>query len=96
MLLLTVGYGAASLAGQDEDGSLCLLATLPIRRSAIVAQKVLAMALPVPAAEHRHGHALRPLSRHRSLRPLGELAILGAYAVAALVAGGVLLVRRDT
>lgn len=25
MLLMTVGYGAASLAGQDEDGTLCLL-----------------------------------------------------------------------
>jgi ABC-2 type transport system permease protein len=31
LLLLTVGYGAASLAGQDEDGTLCLLAVLPVR-----------------------------------------------------------------
>ena len=45
MLLLTVGYGAACLAGQDEDGTLCLLATLPLRRTVIVAQKVAAMAL---------------------------------------------------
>jgi beta-exotoxin I transport system ATP-binding protein len=45
MLLLTVGYGAASLAGQDEDGTLCLVTTLPIRRTAIVLQKVVAMAL---------------------------------------------------
>ena len=45
MLLLTVGYGAAALAGQDEDGTLCLLVALPTRRSTIVAQKTAAMAL---------------------------------------------------
>jgi beta-exotoxin I transport system permease protein len=44
MLLLTIGYGAASLAGQDEDGTLCLIATLPVRRKAIALQKVAAMA----------------------------------------------------
>jgi len=45
MLLLTIGYGAACLAGQDEDGTLALLAALPIRRHAILLQKSLAMAL---------------------------------------------------
>lgn len=45
MLLLAVGYGAASLAGQDEDGTLGLIAALPIRRRAIVLQKAAAMAL---------------------------------------------------
>ena len=45
MLLITVGYGAAAIAGQDEDGTLCLLATLPVRRSLIVAQKTAAMVL---------------------------------------------------
>jgi beta-exotoxin I transport system permease protein len=45
MLLLTVGYGAASLAGQDEDGTLCLVATLPVRRPVIVLEKAAAMAL---------------------------------------------------
>jgi ABC-2 type transport system permease protein len=44
MLLLTIGYGAACLAGQDEDGTLGLLAVLPVRRAAIVAQKAAAMA----------------------------------------------------
>jgi ABC-2 type transport system permease protein len=43
MLLLTIGYGASSLAGQNEDGTLCLLATLPVGRSSIVRQKVAAM-----------------------------------------------------
>jgi len=45
MLLLTIGYGAACLAGQDEDGTLALMAALPIRRRAIVLQKAGAMAL---------------------------------------------------
>ena len=45
MLLLTIGYGAASLAGQDEDGTLALLAVLPIRRRTILVQKAAAMAV---------------------------------------------------
>jgi ABC-2 type transport system permease protein len=49
MLLLTVGYGAACLAGQDEDGTLGLIATLPLRRGAVVVQKAAAMALQAAA-----------------------------------------------
>jgi ABC-2 type transport system permease protein len=45
MLLLTIGYGAATVAGQDEDGTLALLAVLPLRRRAILAQKASAMAV---------------------------------------------------
>ena len=45
MLLLTIGYGAAALAGQDEDGTLALITALPIRRRAILFQKAGAMAL---------------------------------------------------
>lgn len=45
MLLLTIGYGAAALAGQDEDGTLALITALPARRRAIVLQKVTAMAV---------------------------------------------------
>jgi beta-exotoxin I transport system permease protein len=45
MLLMTVGYGAAALAGQDEEGTLCLVVALPIRRVRIVLLKVWAMAL---------------------------------------------------
>ena len=44
MLLLTVGFGAASLAGQDEDGTLCLVATLPLRRRRVVLEKAAALA----------------------------------------------------
>ena len=43
MLLLTIGYGAACLAGQDEDGTLALLTALPARRRAILLQKLAAM-----------------------------------------------------
>jgi ABC-2 type transport system permease protein len=45
MLLLTIGYGASSLAGQDEDGTLALLTALPIRRRTVLFQKAAAMAL---------------------------------------------------
>jgi len=45
MLLLTVGYGAAAVAGQDEDGTLGLVAALPIRRRGILFQKAGAMAV---------------------------------------------------
>jgi beta-exotoxin I transport system permease protein len=44
MLLVTIGYGAAAIAGQDEDRTLALLATLPRSRRAILAQKIAAMA----------------------------------------------------
>lgn len=44
VLLVTIAYGAAALAGQDEDGTLGLLVTLPIRRASIVLQKAASMA----------------------------------------------------
>jgi ABC-2 type transport system permease protein len=44
-LLLAIGYGASCLAGQDEDGTLALVATLPISRRGIVAQKSATMSL---------------------------------------------------
>jgi ABC-2 type transport system permease protein len=34
VLLLTIGYGAACLAGQDEEGTLALIATLPAHQFA--------------------------------------------------------------
>ena len=43
MLLLTIGYGAAAIAGQDEDGTLGLLVVLPLPRREILAQKIAAM-----------------------------------------------------
>jgi ABC-2 type transport system permease protein len=51
MLLLTVGYGASSLAGQSEDGTLGLVATLPVSRQTLVLQKAFALVVvAVPLA----------------------------------------------
>lgn len=45
MLLLTIGYGAAAVAGQDEDGTLGLVVALPLSRTRIIVQKMAAMVL---------------------------------------------------
>jgi ABC-2 type transport system permease protein len=42
-LLLTIGYGAWAVAGQENDGSLGMLSTLPVHRSTIAVQKVAVM-----------------------------------------------------
>jgi ABC-2 type transport system permease protein len=52
-LLLAIGYGASCIAGQDEDNTLGLTATLPVSRLSICLQKVtalLALAAVVPVA----------------------------------------------
>lgn len=52
-LLLTIGYGASAIAGQNADGLLGLVAGLPINRSGLVRQKaaaLLGVALVVPLA----------------------------------------------
>lgn len=50
MIVLTIGYGAWCVAGQDEDGTLSLTATLPISRGRLVVDKSLALvAQAVPA-----------------------------------------------
>ena len=43
VLLATIGYGASSLAGQDEEGTLATVVTLPIRRRRVTLEKVVAM-----------------------------------------------------
>ncbi len=51
VLLLAIGYGASSIAGQDEDGTLSLVATLPVSRRRIVLEKFATMCLQaVPVA----------------------------------------------
>ena len=45
MLLITIGYGASCIAGQDEDGTLCLAAALPIPRHGILLQKTVTLAI---------------------------------------------------
>ena len=47
MLLLTIGYGAGCLAGQDEEGRLGLIAALPISRTKLVAEKAVAMVVQI-------------------------------------------------
>lgn len=44
-LLVTVGYGAAALAGQEHDGHLELVLALPTPRHRIVADKITALAI---------------------------------------------------
>lgn len=54
-LLLTIGYGAAAVAGQSGDGLLGLTATQPVTRGTLVWQKVLALgviALAVPVVAY--------------------------------------------
>jgi len=45
ILLLTMGYGASCIAGQQEDGILGLVASLPMTRTSILGQKVTAMSV---------------------------------------------------
>lgn len=50
-LFMTVGYGAAAIAGQDEDGTLGGIASQPLTRGRLLSQKIAALAalaLPVP------------------------------------------------
>jgi ABC-2 type transport system permease protein len=49
LLLSTVGYGAAALAGHDEDGTLGLVVSLPVRRATVVGEKALAMGIQAMA-----------------------------------------------
>jgi ABC-2 type transport system permease protein len=45
VLVITLGYGASCLAGQDEDGTLSLVVTLPFTRRQLVGQKSLTLLL---------------------------------------------------
>ena len=44
LIVLTVGYGAWCIAGQDENGTLSLTATLPVTRRRVILEKSLALA----------------------------------------------------
>ena len=45
MLLMTIGYGASCVAGQDEEGTLSLAVTLPLTRRGVLLQKVAALGI---------------------------------------------------
>lgn len=47
VLLLAIGYGASCLAGQEENGHLELVLTLPLTRRTVVLNKIAALALQV-------------------------------------------------
>ncbi len=49
VLLATIGYGASCVAGQDEEGTLATVATLPIRRRRITVEKVVALGVQAAA-----------------------------------------------
>lgn len=44
-VIVAIGYGAWCIAGQDESGTLALVASLPINRSAVVVHKAIALAV---------------------------------------------------
>lgn len=51
VLFMTIGYGAAAIAGQNEDGTLGDIAALPRTRTALLLEKVATLALlavPLP------------------------------------------------
>ena len=45
ILLMTIGYGASAIAGQEKDGHLELVLSLPFSRRRVVAQKIGALTL---------------------------------------------------
>ena len=45
VLLLTIGYGASAIAGQEKDGHLELVLSLPFSRHRVVVQKIGALSL---------------------------------------------------
>ncbi len=45
ILLMTIGYGASAIAGQEKDGHLELVLSLPFSRRRVVAQKISALTL---------------------------------------------------
>lgn len=91
-LLLTVGYGASAIAGQDVDGLLGQVATQPMTRARIVAAKAGALwatALVVPVA----AYAVCLAGPHFQLTPdWGTLAaVTGAMALLAFDFGALAL-----
>ncbi|MFN8098630.1 MAG: hypothetical protein U0Q21_10150 [Dermatophilaceae bacterium] len=92
-LLLTIGYGAAAIAGQDTDGLLGLLATQPLTRGRIAAAKLGAL-LAVAALVPLISYAVCLAGPHFGLAPdWGALAATsGALTLLAFDLGAVALV----
>jgi ABC-2 type transport system permease protein len=87
-LLLTIGYGATAVAGENSDERLGLFAALPVSRHALLAQKVLTLAvlsLPVAIATL----AADVVGRFYQLRPpwAGLVGATVGVALTAMVFG---------
>ena len=76
LIVLTVGYGAWCVAGQDETGTLSLTATLPTTRGRMIAGQVLRAGRP--GLSRRAGHL--PVRPGRSrIRPAGRRRGVGRH-----------------
>jgi ABC-2 type transport system permease protein len=73
VLLITIGYGADAIAGQDETGTLGAVATLPITRRQVLLQKIGALCiltLPVALVTLVFAFAGRGFELHLGSGPL--------------------------
>jgi ABC-2 type transport system permease protein len=87
-LLLTIGYGAAAIAGENEAERLGLLAALPVARRELMAQKLLALGvLSMPVALATLAADL--VGRFYQLRTswLGLVGVTAGVALTALLFG---------
>jgi ABC-2 type transport system permease protein len=95
VLVMTIGYGADAIAGQDEANTLGLVATLPISRSRLLLQKVVALlllALPATAATLTCVYVGRAFQLPLGVWPvlsttLGVLLLAAAFGLLALTVG---------
>lgn len=103
MLLLTIGYGASTIAGQNEDGTLGLLVVLPATRTRILAGKIAsltvqALLLTVTVAACVYiGRAFQVSLDpwHVATASLASFAVLLAVAAAATAAARAAFSRLD-
>ena len=83
-LFMTVGYGAAAIAGQDEEGTLGGLVSLPLTRTRLLTEKLAALVmlcLPIPVLTL----VAAVVGRSFDLR-LDSLALVGTTIGVALLA----------
>ncbi len=67
MLLMTIGYGASCVAGQDEEGTLSLAVTLPLTRRGVLLQKVAALGIQAAVLAARDHDVRARRSRFRAV-----------------------------
>lgn len=77
-LLMTIGYGAAAIAGQDEDGTLGAVASLPLTRGRLLLEKTAALAvlsLPVPVVSLVASLVGRGFDLDLGIGPLAQITV---------------------